>query len=120
MEILKTFNEYNFPFQKYIVDVNNEISPPSYLSKKSIYKLEKLLLPIIKHADKESSDVNKNPDRNDESQPEHKSIEVALLSDASWISANTDFGFNKSQFSAFKAALTSEFAIIQGPPGNLY
>lgn len=44
---------------------------------------------------------------------------IALLNDESWLSAKTDFGFNESQFLAFRAALTKEFVIIQGPPGNL-
>lgn len=45
---------------------------------------------------------------------------IILLSNESWISAKTDFGFNESQLLAFKAALTEEFVVIQGPPGNLH
>lgn len=45
---------------------------------------------------------------------------IVLLNDGSWLSAKTNFGFNESQLLAFRAALTKEFVIIQGPPGNLF
>lgn len=51
---------------------------------------------------------------------DQKDIEITVADDASWSSDNSSFGFNESQLEAFKAALTEEFVIIQGPPGNFF
>lgn len=42
---------------------------------------------------------------------------VAVLTKHHWPSHH-DFRLNESQFEAFRAALTKQLVIIQGPPGN--
>lgn len=43
---------------------------------------------------------------------------VRILDETSWPD-ETVFGMDKSQYAAFKSALTKEISILQGPPGNL-
>ncbi|XP_064072681.1 NFX1-type zinc finger-containing protein 1-like [Vanessa tameamea] len=92
--ILKALQDPTFPehiaMKKYIVDVDPEPTHPAYLQVDKTYK--------VKISD-------------------FKSMTFNVLDFNTWPS-NDDFGFNQSQYEAYKTALTREFAVIQGPPGT--
>lgn len=95
--MLQEFGKENFPLEKYIVDVNKDISPPSYLTENSVYMISNGLL---------------------ENDPEFKISPVEMLSDRPW-PPREDFKLDESQYEAFRAALTKQMVVIQGPPGKL-
>lgn len=89
---MQDFNTNNFPLQKYIIDVNNDVSPPSYLNEDSCFEL-----------------ITKDD-------PVSENSNVKVLNYDAWPPRDA-FGLDESQFEAFRAALTKQFVIIQGPPG---
>lgn len=95
--MLQQFGKANFPLEKYIVGVDKNITPPSYLTKTSTYKI--------------SNGLRK-------SDPDAKNSLVKMLSDHEW-PPREDFNLDESQYDAFRAALTKQMAVIQGPPGEL-
>lgn len=95
--MLQTFGKDNFPLEKYIVDVNKDISPPSYLTNGSAYIIS-----------------NGLPDTD----PETKTSLVEIMSNQPW-PPREDFNLDESQYEAFRAALTKQMVVIQGPPGKL-
>lgn len=97
LKVLQGLNEENFPFKKYIVDVETNISPPSYLSDNPVYTIS-----------------NGLPASN----PESKEFTVKILSEETWPTSN-ELHMDQSQYDAYFAALTKQLAIIQGPPGKL-
>lgn len=76
--------------------MNKEISPPSYLTDDSVYQIS-----------------NGLPEGDSKS----KKLPVKLLSSQEWPSS-ADFSLDESQYEAFRAALTKQMVIIQGPPGK--
>lgn len=94
MKVLQEFNKDNFPFERYIVDLNKEILPPSYVSKYGIYQIVNGL------SDTEGV----------------KRLSVPILRKSEWPSG-ADLNLDESQFEAFQAALTKQMVVIQGPPG---
>lgn len=94
--MLQEFNADNFPLEKYIVDVEKVISAPSYLPMNKTYRLSNGLAAT---------------------DPAAKSSLVKMLSEQEWPPC-TDFKLDESQFEAFRAALTKQMVIIQGPPGK--
>lgn len=96
MRVLQEFGKDNFPLDKYIVDVKKDISPPSYLTNDTVYRIS-----------------NGFPDGD----PQAKMSTVQILSNLEWPPSD-DFNLDESQFEAFRAALTKQMVIIQGPPGN--
>lgn len=96
LKVLQDFGVDNFPLEKYIVNVDKIISPPSYLSEDSCYIISNGL---------------PNTD------PEAKVSPVDMLS-ARW-PPREDFNLDESQYEAFRAALTKQMVVIQGPPGKL-
>lgn len=96
MKVLQIFAKNNFPLEKYIVDVNRDISPPSYLRNNSVYEF-----PIHLPDDLEEG-----------------MLTVDILDDQQW-PPREDFKFDESQYEAFRAALTKQLAVIQGPPGKI-
>lgn len=97
MNVLQGFGNGNFPLEKYIVNVDKDISPPSYLTNDSIYTISNGL----PHDD-----------------PEAKISPVEMLSNQQW-PPREDFKLDESQYEAFRAALTKQMVVIQGPPGKL-
>lgn len=95
--MLQDFGKDNFPLAKYIVDVDKDISPPSYLHNASEYIISNGLL---------------------DSDPDVKWSLVDMMSDQQW-PPREDFKLDESQFEAFRAALTKQIVVIQGPPGKL-
>lgn len=96
LKVLQEFGKDNFPLEKYIVDVNKVISPPSYLNNQSVYVLSNGL---------------------PQTDPDAKISVVEVLSDHEW-PPRDDFKLDESQFAAYRAALTKQMVVIQGPPGK--
>lgn len=85
LKALQAMDANNFPMERYIIHIDPEIRPPSFLAQNSVYVIDR-----------------------------HN---VQLFNQLSWPSAKA-LRLNDSQYAAFKAGLTNEFCIIQGPPGN--
>lgn len=96
LKVLQGLNEENFPFKKYIVGVETNIGPPSYLSDNPVYTISNGL-PV--------------------SNPESKEFTVNVLNEEMWPTRN-EMHMDESQHAAYFAALTKQLAIIQGPPGG--
>lgn len=96
MKVLQEFGKLNFPLEKYIVDMNRVITPPAYLTHDSVYLL-----------------TNGLPDKH----PDLKMSAVEMLSNQEW-PPREDFKLDESQYKAFRAALTKQLVVIQGPPGK--
>lgn len=95
--MLQEFGKDNFPLERYIVDVNKAILPPTYLTANSVYLLSNGL---------------------PETDPERKVSAVEMLSNQEW-PPQDDFKLDTSQYEAFRAALTKQMVVIQGPPGKI-
>lgn len=95
LKVLQKFGEGNFPLSKYIVDVNKDISPPSYLANGTVYEISNGL---------------------PESDPEAETFSVDVLNKDEW-PPREEFHLDESQYEAFRAALTKQMVVIQGPPG---
>lgn len=94
LKVLQSFGAGNFPLERYIVDMNKEILPPSYLSENKVYEISNGL------ADADA-----------------QMLPVTILRKQEW-PPFTDFNLDESQFEAFRAALTKQLVVIQGPPGT--
>lgn len=95
--MLQKFGKDNFPLAKYIVEVNNNISHPTYVLEDTVYRIS-----------------NGLPD----SDPAALKSSVKVLSKQEWPPCE-DFKLDESQFEAFRAALTKQMVVIQGPPGKI-
>lgn len=93
---MQDFNKDNFPLERYIVNVDKNILSPSYLTEASTFKISNGL-------------PKKHPDA--------KLLSVKMLGDQQW-PPRDDFRLDESQYAAFRAALTKQMVIIQGPPGK--
>ncbi|XP_013183232.1 NFX1-type zinc finger-containing protein 1 [Amyelois transitella] len=92
LKVLQKFSRFDdFPMKRYIVDVQPETRPPSYLTTETIYTVD---------------DANKPGE-----------ICFPVLDQDQWPPAN-DLGLDSSQMEAYRFALTREFAVIQGQPGT--
>ncbi|CAG9786568.1 unnamed protein product [Diatraea saccharalis] len=91
LRVLQSFKDNDMPMQKYIVNVQNETQPPSYLQKDTVYSI-----------------IENNT---------LKELSFDVLSSDNW-PQSISFGLDDSQMEAYKLALTREFAVIQGPPGT--
>lgn len=136
LKVLQDFTSESFPFQRYIIDVNCDILPPPYLTNNTIYNLSDLtkkLLSItaediepnlesqfevvdLQSAQRKIKWISKQKMEQDTSSAKHCD-KVPVLDETLW-SDKSHFGLDGSQFDALKAALTKQFVIIQGPPGN--
>lgn len=96
MKVLQEFGAENFPLEKYIVSVDKDIAPPSYLSKDSEYVISNGL---------------------PETDPDAKMSLVEVMHNQRW-PPREDFNLDESQYAAFRAALTKQMVVIQGPPGE--
>lgn len=96
LKVMQGFGEGNFPLEKYIVAVDKIISPPTYLTDDSVYVIGNGL---------------------PEDDPKAKISVVDMLGSRQW-PPRDDFNFDESQYEAFRAALTKQMVIIQGPPGK--
>ncbi|KAM3962671.1 NFX1-type zinc finger-containing protein 1 [Aphomia sociella] len=91
LKVLQSSRIDDLPMRKYIIEVQTETHPPSYLTPETLYsiteasKTEEISFPVL--------DLERWP------------ISISL-------------GLDSSQWEAYKFALTREFAVIQGPPGT--
>lgn len=114
------------------MDVETTVDIPTYVKKRDRYDLRDLTCPLKKvpqpkPKDESENEIapiiaknNTNPDffiR--EYSPEKGNLckSVEILRESSWPSMDL-FGMDPSQYAALKAALTKQFTLIQGPPGN--
>lgn len=135
--MLQGFSSHNFPLQKYIINVERTIDPPSYIAPGTLYDLSELTCPLIalpalpqiewdskcndgtSRAEEMSCQVNKLinnlPRPMYDASVAEQCGSVDVLSNE-WPERNL-FGLDESQFAALKAAITKQLTIIQGPPG---
>lgn len=106
-----------FPLKEYIVEVSTDIHPPLYLDEHSVFDLSNLTVPLpsLTYVDHENEEDLAHRLRFSSSAARCRAIR--LLDNQSWPAAD-NFGFDESQYAAFKAALTQQIAVIQGPPGQ--
>lgn len=97
MKVLQGFGPKNFPLEKYIVHVDRDISPPSHLVRNNVYRLS-------------------NGSSENDSKAETRTVE--MLNTQQW-PPREFFNLDESQFEAFRAALTKQLVVIQGPPGKV-
>ncbi|XP_065342326.1 NFX1-type zinc finger-containing protein 1-like [Cloeon dipterum] len=100
---LKCMYDYNFPFAKYIVDVQKEDHPPSYL--------------LTSHNRLLEAQVQEDRGVRFSIQGPQGNYSLLVLDESTWPTAR-QLGLDNSQYQALKAALTKELAVIQGPPGT--
>ncbi|CAB3261339.1 unnamed protein product [Arctia plantaginis] len=104
LHVLKALQAPTFskqlPMQEYIVKVNPSTDTPAYLTNDIQYTI------IEETDDEEGFPFRITPE-----------IKFTVLNPASWPTKD-ELKFNKSQYEAYKLALTHEFAVIQGPPGT--
>lgn len=94
LNTMKEFDADDVPMKRYIVDCDSDVKTPAYLRRRDVL----------------------DPKYNLRSSLGIKRL-VSILDDRAWPKHyRTDL--NRSQFNAFKHALTKEFAVIQGPPGT--
>lgn len=93
--MLQELNKDNFPLERYIVDVNKNVLPPSYLAEAddAEYKIRNVLEGNVAEI-----------------------LPVHMFRPQEW-PPHWDFNLDESQFEAFRAALTKQIVVIQGPPG---
>lgn len=87
---MQEFNADNFPLERYLINVEKTIEAPSYVS------------PVRQHHFMMKDEL--------------KTIRNLTNIDA-W-PTKEDFGYDESQFEAYRMALTKELVVIQGPPGK--
>lgn len=97
LKVLQEFDPKNFPFEKYIVSVDKDISPPPYLTNDSTYVISNGLL---------------------ETDPDAKIFQVEVMHRQKWPS-HADLNLDESQYGALRAAITKQLVVIQGPPGEV-
>jgi hypothetical protein len=129
---LQRFSEQDFPLQDYIISVSNNVENVPHLNPNTCYDLSDLALPLVKINSDKFKAIGKTFDdfENDEeislmkmpSNPGYYSKRqqlksVNILNENLWPNKQV-FGFDDSQFEAFRAALTKQMVVIQGPPGT--
>uniref|UniRef100_A0A3Q3W7K3 RZ-type domain-containing protein n=1 Tax=Mola mola TaxID=94237 RepID=A0A3Q3W7K3_MOLML len=95
LEGLQELEEDNLPFQRYIVECNSDVQPPSYLQRTDTYNLCDIADPKYKE----------------------RILPFHSLDEKAWPRIE-ELGLDESQKAALQLALTKELAIIQGPPGT--
>ena len=120
LRCLQTIKPGELPFEKYIVLCHTSVDHPLYLRKRKNAKYD--LQPIIAESPIFQPQGNKKimkytgfKGRNILRQNEEKR-EVMVLTNK-W-PKDSELHLDKSQYEAFKSALTKEFVLIQGPPGT--
>ncbi|XP_046667701.1 NFX1-type zinc finger-containing protein 1-like isoform X2 [Homalodisca vitripennis] len=94
LKALQKFDNNSFPMKKYFVDVETKTDPPAYTRNGSdVYSIS-------------IGDGGING-----------RFTIKLFEPHTW-PACEELGFDSSQLTAFKAALTNDLVVIQGPPGT--
>ncbi|XP_047511467.1 NFX1-type zinc finger-containing protein 1-like isoform X2 [Pieris napi] len=89
LKVLQNCKPDEFPMKNYIVDIQPNTNPPSYLTPDTIYSI----------------------------QSKNSEIYFPVLDNSQWPTSDS-FDLDQSQMEAYNFALTKEFAVIQGPPGT--
>ncbi|RWS05947.1 NFX1-type zinc finger-containing protein 1-like protein [Dinothrombium tinctorium] len=114
---LQQLNNENFPMRDYIIDLNKNVRPPSYLTQQSTYDLSFFVQPL-KLDDKVRMFIY---DENDAKEEKKRAVErlqkIEVMNELSWPPCH-ELNLDESQSAALRHALTKEVAIIQGPPGT--
>ncbi len=138
---LQKMAQEDFPFQKYIVRCESEVSPPQYLQanpdttydmgslvqeKKTTNpeKLRRIFARAMRidgidfgsDSDNDSDGSFSEPEEENNDTPRHLKA-VPVLDHPQWPSAE-DLKLDQAQHRALQVALSQEFSIIQGPPGT--
>ncbi|CAC5364890.1 unnamed protein product [Mytilus coruscus] len=111
LKALQRIKEETFPFKRYLVLCEKDVSMPSYILKDCVYDLRPLILK--KHIDIENA---QRGNRRIGILKQSPTIDVRLFQE-DWPST-TVLRMDESQRKAFISALTKEFVLIQGPPGT--
>lgn len=98
--VLREIDNASFPLAKYIVNVDKNVAPPSYISQNTVYQISN------------GFPVGGKPP---------KSVAVQIMKESSFNKMRCDeFGLNASQYKAFRAALTKRLVLIEGSAGNTH
>ncbi|XP_054156808.1 NFX1-type zinc finger-containing protein 1-like [Oppia nitens] len=92
LKTLQKMTDKTFPFQKQVINIRKDISRPLYVKEQTKYNFSRII-------NKESYDS------------------VCITKPKEWPKAQT-FGFDDSQYDAYKSGLLQSFVLIQGPPGT--
>lgn len=95
-----------------MIDVEKEIKPPPYVHNNTLYDLSQTIAEFSITKDEEREKINEY----DLVAKVARCAEVQILHDDLWPEKEY-FGLDNYQMEAFKAALTKQFVVIQGPPG---
>ncbi|XP_061171964.1 NFX1-type zinc finger-containing protein 1-like [Saccostrea echinata] len=122
LHCLQSIKEGEMPFERYIVHCQRDIKKPKYLTGLDDVKYD--LQPIVSQSvifqAKEKSMLQKYRPLQRRSlvvRNQEKRTEISIFNKMKWPRAS-DLRLDKSQYEAFKSALTKEFVLIQGPPGT--
>lgn len=129
--MLQKYTAESFPLQKYIINVEKTIDRPAYLDPGKLYDLSDLSCQLFTLPELPQSNLGSKrddwelqnslanlPKPTYNARKANQCKIVSILSD-NWPDSKL-LGFDESQLAAFKAAITQQLAIIQGPPGNSF
>ncbi|NWW85140.1 ZNFX1 protein, partial [Rhynochetos jubatus] len=103
LEGLQEIQEEDIPFQKYIVECDAQVKPPTYLTMDTAYNFAPLMEDALSEEEVYPDSLRR--------QSAH------VLDPKQWPSMEA-LRLDESQMQALSLALTKELAIIQGPPGT--
>lgn len=112
LTVLQDLDTNSFPLKKYIIDVERNVSPPPYVHNDTLYDLSMTIAEFNSIKEDDLDRINQYELTGKMS----RCSNVRILHDDLW-PGKEDFGLDDSQFAAYKAALTEQFVVIQGPPG---
>ncbi|XP_041363928.1 NFX1-type zinc finger-containing protein 1-like [Gigantopelta aegis] len=116
---LQEIEEGQFPFEKYIIACENEVSPPKYLRNRRTVQFD--LRPLVDENIVIREDEALRRQRrivNYQFSAESRCAEsVEILNLRSWPRPD-QLHLDQSQYEALQTALTKEFVVTQGPPGT--
>ena len=101
------------PFQKHLVKVETDVTPPRYVTKNEEEEEEELI-PVLNRFDMTRL-VQKPKPKIDEKAPRFDRVKIT--DEDTWPSEE-QLGLNESQYEAFRLTMTHKLALIQGPPGT--
>ncbi|XP_055959515.1 NFX1-type zinc finger-containing protein 1-like [Patella vulgata] len=110
-------NITKLPFEKYIVQCQNVVNVPKYLTIGRKFDLRPLIDDDIQLREDTNLRIQGRTDRYNFSRKSMCAEKVNVVDLQSWPSHEM-LNLDESQFRALQTALTKEFSVIQGPPGT--
>lgn len=95
-----------------MIDVERDVLPPPYVNNLTSYDLSKTIVEFSATKDEDNVKINDY----ELAEKVARCSNVMILHDEQWPKKEY-FGLDDFQFAAYKAALTKQFVVIQGPPG---